>query len=76
MLTNWKTSLVGILVGAMYIVANAYQPGMSLKTWAIGAGIAIWGLVMKDFNVTGGTTPATVEAESRTTAAAAAPVKK
>ena len=76
MLTNWKTSLVGIFVGGMYVVANAYQPGMSWKTWLVGAGIALWGLVMKDFNTTGGTVPATAEAVSRTTREAAAPVSK
>jgi hypothetical protein len=52
-LANWKTSLLGIVVGALHIAANAYTPGMSWKVWATGVGMALWGLVMKDFNVTG-----------------------
>ncbi len=74
--TNWKTSLLGLVVGALTIAVNSYQSGMTWKTWALGAAIAIWGAVMKDFNVTGGTTPANKEAEARTTPAATQPVVK
>lgn len=74
-LVNWKTSLVGLVVGALTIAVGVYQPGMSWRTWALGAAIAIWGAVMKDFNVTGGTTAATQEAVVRTTPAASASVK-
>jgi hypothetical protein len=75
-LVNWKTSLLGLVVGALTVAVGYYQPGMSWRTWALGAAVAIWGAVMKDFNVTGGTQPATVEAVARTAPAAAAPVNK
>jgi hypothetical protein len=73
---NWKTSLVGILVAALYAATQAYTTGMTLKQWALAAGIVLWGLVQKDFNTTGGTVPATREAQARTTAAAIQPPSK
>jgi hypothetical protein len=72
-LTSWKTTALGVFIGAMTIAIGYYQPGMSWKTWALGAGIALFGAVSKDFNVTGGTQPATAEAVSRTTALATLP---
>jgi hypothetical protein len=72
-MNSWKTTTLGIFIGAMYIAANYYQPGMSWKTWATGAGIAVFGAIAKDFNVTGGTTPATAEAVARTSPAATLP---
>jgi len=63
--TNWKTSLVGLLVAALYVAGQAYTTGMTLKQWLLAAAIALWGAVMKDFNVTGGTQPATPEAQAR-----------
>jgi hypothetical protein len=55
--TNWKTTLLGFL-GAIVLAAQGYfstQPG----AWPyVGAAIvAIFGLVAKDSNVTGGTKP-------------------
>jgi hypothetical protein len=72
--TNWKTSLVGILVAALYAATQVYHSGMTLPQWGLAAAIAIWGLVMKDFDVTGGTVPANQEAKARTTVEATKPL--
>ena len=74
-ITSWKTSLLGFVVGALTIAVAAYQPGMSWRNWALGAAIAIWGALMKDFNVTGGNVASTQEAVARTTPAASAAPK-
>jgi len=50
MLTNWKTSLAGLGAAILYVVANAYQAGMTWRQWAVAAGIALLGLVAKDHN--------------------------
>lgn len=49
---NWKTSLLGIFVAALYAATQTYTTGMTWKQWALAAGIAVWGLVQRDFNVT------------------------
>lgn len=60
---NWKTSLMGIIVGCMPIIdgiVNAYSSGVftgkSGMELIAGIGMVIYGLVSKDHNVTGGTT--------------------
>lgn len=51
-MSNWKTTLLGILTGTAYAVTN--QPDW--KHIVVAVLIAATGLVAKDFNVTGGTT--------------------
>jgi len=48
---NWKTSFVGIGVGALNLFAN----GTNWKQVLVAAGIAALGVFAKDNNVTGGT---------------------
>lgn len=45
---NWKSSSIGVIAGVLYVASQAYKPGMSWKDWAVGAAIAIMGLVAKD----------------------------
>ena len=47
-LTNWKSSLLGILGGILYIIAQTYKPGMTWRDFAVAAAIAGIGLVTKD----------------------------
>ena len=51
-LANWKTSVLGLFVAIMIVASQAYTPGMSWKTWATAAGVALWGALSRDFNVT------------------------
>lgn len=51
--TNWKTTLLGILAGALNLVVN----GVNWKQALISATLAALGIAAKDANVTGGTTP-------------------
>ncbi len=46
MLTNWKTTIMGILVG----VANLGANGMTWKQIAISVGVAALGAFAKDFD--------------------------
>ena len=52
MFKNWKTSLSGIGAGVLNMVAN----GTNWKQILVSAGFTVFGLIAKDFNVTGGTT--------------------
>ena len=65
LLTNWKTTLIGVGTGFGYFFFQALQGGATLKDAAFGAGLALLGLMAKDANVTGGTKPATPEATDR-----------
>jgi hypothetical protein len=47
-LKNWKSSLLGILGGVLYIIAQTYKPGMTWRDFAVAAAIAGIGLVTKD----------------------------
>lgn len=49
MITSWKTTLVGILVGFL----NLWAGGTSPKNAAVSVGIALLGAVAKDFNTHG-----------------------
>lgn len=51
-LTNWKTTLLGIIVAALNLVVN----GVNWKQALISATLAALGLAAKDANVTGGDT--------------------
>lgn len=62
---NWKTTTAGMAAGAMYLFSQSYQTGMTFKAWVGAAGIALVGILAKDFNVTGGSVPATTEAQKR-----------
>ncbi len=48
---NWKTTLFGIGAGALNALAN----GLGWKQILLSLGLAAFGLVSKDNNVTGGT---------------------
>jgi len=56
MLSNWKTTLIGIATGVGYLFLSAMQQGVKPKDAAIAAGVAALGILSKDHNVTGGTT--------------------
>lgn len=54
---NWKTTLVGAAIAGALVTLTALQTGsVDLRTALIAGGIALLGVVSKDFNVTGGTT--------------------
>jgi hypothetical protein len=64
MIKNWLTSLFGIasiIVALFHCVHNGSIDLTCVQAILVGAGL----LAAKDRNVTGGTVPATVEAESR-----------
>lgn len=48
---NWKTTLIGIVGGAL----NLFASGVNWKSVAMSAALAALGAVSKDSNVTGGT---------------------
>jgi len=57
---SWKTTVGGIITGTIPIletIANAYQNHTTVNWYQVAFGFAIMGLgvVMKDFDVTGGT---------------------
>jgi hypothetical protein len=52
---NWKTTLVGILIGLGSMLLEQLQGGLTLRGALMGTGIAALGIVAKDFNVTGRT---------------------
>lgn len=48
---NWKTAALGIFTSAMYVAATTYTTGMNWRQWGVAAGLAVLGLLAKDFNV-------------------------
>ena len=50
-ITNWKTSLIGVVMAAVQL----HQGGMGWRNALVAALFASLGLVAKDSNVTGGT---------------------
>ena len=54
---NWKTTLIGLLTGAGYLLLQSLSGGMKVRDAVLATGIAVLGAVAKDHNVTGGTTP-------------------
>jgi hypothetical protein len=57
-MTNWKTTLGGIIVALAALITTTVQQGHTLadwKTWILPVALAVFGLISKDFNVTGGT---------------------
>lgn len=76
-IVNWKTSALAAL--SVLISLSSLIPALmpyhdTLISISVMLGGSI-GFVAKDNNVTGGTVPATIEAESRAVGAAALPVK-
>jgi hypothetical protein len=51
---NWKTSVCGLVIAGVTAV-EAYQGNGGWKGYLMAAGIAMFGLLVKDFDVTGGT---------------------
>lgn len=51
-LTNWKTTVAGIVAGLAVFAAQAYQPNMTFKQWGIavasGLGTALMGILAHD----------------------------
>lgn len=65
---NWKTTLGGLLSGAGLVALDLFQHGTTdIKTIGTAVALFVLGALAKDFNVTGGTTAATPEAENRVT---------
>lgn len=52
-MTNWKTTVAGVLLGTAYTVTNT----VDWRHLVVAVLMAFVGIVSKDFNVTGGTTP-------------------
>jgi lysozyme family protein len=51
---NWKTTLVGAVMGALIVGLQLIQTGTTdLKTIAVAVAVALLGALAKDFNVTG-----------------------
>jgi hypothetical protein len=71
MMKNWQTTLLGLAAA----IINLHQGGMSWENAALSAVLALFGFVAKDRAVTGGTIPATVEAQARATGPNALPTK-
>ena len=67
MKSSWKTTLTG-LVGAVWVGVYPLISSGQISWPAVvsAALIAVAGFVVKDFDVTGGTNPATAEAANRT----------
>ena len=74
---NWRTTLTGLLTGVGIILYPLIVSGTPITLAHIGAAIAttVYGMISKDANVTGGTIPATPEAEARTTTPASPEAK-
>ncbi len=53
---NWKTTIASVVIAGLYSFLTSLQAGgMTLKDAALAAGIVVLGLLMKDYDVTGGT---------------------
>ena len=63
--TSWKSSLIGLL-GGIILAVTTYAEGRTEPGWYVVALLLpILGRAVKDSNVTGGTAPATPEAQAR-----------
>lgn len=63
---NWKTTLIACALAAVVAVEPMISTGkVDWKAVGMAALIAALGVVAKDANVTGGTTPATPEAQKK-----------
>jgi hypothetical protein len=46
---DWKTTLAGLGLGILQVVAGVhYQGGMTLRQWAVAAGFAVLGYLASD----------------------------
>lgn len=53
---NWKTTLVGAIAGGLIAIQPLLATGaVDIKALITGFAFAAFGIVAKDFNVTGGT---------------------
>lgn len=51
---SWKTTIVGAILGVLLAVQPLYESGVvDWKKIALGAGIALFGYLAKDFDTTG-----------------------
>lgn len=63
--SSWKTSVIG-LIGGIVLAVTTYAEGRTEPGWYVLALLLpILSRAMKDANVTGGTAPATPEAQAR-----------
>lgn len=67
---NWRTTLAGWGIGALYTFINGGFSGANWKQSLVGIGLGVLGSFAKDFNVTGGTTPANDSSSAANSAAA------
>jgi len=56
-LRSWKTALIGILSGSAYTFISAISTGVKPKDAIISIGLALLGLVAKDYDKTNSPTP-------------------
>lgn len=69
---SWKSSTMGYIFALWGLYQGFASGGMDWKHAVTAAFGALLGRILKDGNVTGGTVPATHEAENRTTSTASA----
>ena len=73
-ITNWKTTLMGAALAGMWAIKTMVLTGqVNWPDLAICFGLAFFGALAKDGNVTGGTVPATTEAAGRVQATSSKP---
>jgi hypothetical protein len=51
-LTNWKTSIVGVVAAVGMLFAAAYKPGMTWRDWGAAGAVALIGILAKDHTAT------------------------
>jgi hypothetical protein len=49
-MSNWKTTLIGIVTGAAYLFLQGLSQGLKPKDAAIGVGLGLLGAFAKDHN--------------------------
>ena len=55
MAQNWKTTAAGAAIALLEVIQNGGLDNASWSTWLMAAATAVFGMVAKDYNVTGGT---------------------
>jgi hypothetical protein len=46
--THWRTTVAGVATGCAYAALGVYQHNMTLKQWALAAGVAVLGYLSAD----------------------------